>query len=190
MRGMKPEMKIYTKVGDEGKTTFFGCGIIDKDDPRIEALGSLDELNSILGLTLCFVEEEKLRLLLLKIQNDLFQVGADLAGSSLAQNALPRVTLGHIQELENAIDELEAKLGMPTKFILPGGTKSSSFLHMCRSVARRAERDLVRVKEVVQLNPLVLQYVNRLSDFLYVLARDANKEKDVQEQQPMYKYME
>ena len=182
-------MKIYTKVGDEGKTAFFGCGMIDKDDPRIEALGSLDELNSVLGLTLCFVEEEKLRALLLKIQNDLFQVGADLAGSSLVQNALPRVTLGHVRELENAIDELEAKLGMPTKFILPGGTRSSSFLHMCRSVTRRAERDLVRVKEVVQLNPLVLQYVNRLSDFLYVLARDANKEKDVQEQQPMYKYL-
>lgn len=183
-------MKIYTKVGDEGKTAFFGCGMIDKDDPRIEALGSLDELNSVLGLTLCFVEEEKFRTLLLKIQNDLFQVGADLAGSSLAQNALPRVTVGHVEELERAIDELEAKLGLPTKFILPGGTRSSSFLHMCRSVTRRAERDLVRVKEVVQLNPLVLQYVNRLSDFLYVLARDANKEKDVAEQQPMYKYLE
>src|SRR3989338_8416610 len=103
-------MKIYTKIGDQGKTTFFGCELIQKNDPRIEAFGALDELNSIIGVTLCFVEDEKLRQILLKVQNDLFQVGADLAGSNIQQNKLPRVTEEHVRELELAIDELDAKL--------------------------------------------------------------------------------
>jgi len=124
---------------------------------------------------------------LLKIQNDLFQVGADLAGSAMEEKALPRITPGHISEVEESIDEIQDKLGMPKKFILPGGTVGSSFLHLCRAITRRAERDLVRVKKVIDINPDVLIYVNRLSDLLYVLARDANKEV-VQEQQPIYKY--
>jgi cob(I)alamin adenosyltransferase len=181
-------MKIYTKVGDYGKTAFFGCGMIGKSDPRIEALGALDELNSVLGLTLCFVEDEKLRKLLVKIQNDLFQVGADLAGSALQEEALPRIRVEHIEELEGVIDELDAKLGMPKKFILPGGTISSAFLHLCRATTRRAERNLVQVKETLPLNGEMLRYINRLSDLLYVLARQANKELEVQEQQPIYKY--
>ena len=182
-------MKIYTKIGDAGKTTFFGCGMVKKNDPRIEAFGALDELNSTIGVTLCFVEDKKLRSALTKIQNDLFQVGADLAGSELKENALPRITEVHVQELEIMIDELEEKLGMPKKFILPGGTISSSFLHMCRAITRRAERTLVGLKDIVNLNPEMLRYINRLSDLLYVLARDANKELEVKEQQPIYKYM-
>lgn len=183
-------MKIYTKMGDEGKTTFFGCGMIQKNDPRIEAFGALDELNSVMGVTLCFVEDQKLRQALIKIQHDLFTVGADLAGSALKEDALPQITAEHIQELEIVIDEVEEKLGMPKKFILPGGTVSSSFLHLCRTIARRAERTLVGVRDVINLNPEILRYVNRLSDLLYVLARQANKELDVKEQQPIYKYFE
>ncbi len=182
-------MKIYTKVGDKGQTAFFGCGMVEKSDPRIDALGTLDELNSILGVALCFVEDAKLRETLIKIQNDLFTVGADLAGSGLTADSLPRVSEAHVQELEEAIDELEGKLGMPKKFILPGGTVSSSFLHLCRTITRRAERSLVSVKEVIPLNPELLRFINRLSDFLYVLARQANKELDVKEQQPIYKYL-
>lgn len=182
-------MKIYTKMGDQGKTTFFGCGMVDKNDPRIEAFGALDELNTIIGLTLCFVQEEPLRKTLTEVQNDLFQVGADLAGSKLEEKSMPRITTDHIQKLEMAIDELEEKLGMPQKFILPGGTQSSAFLHLCRVSARRAERALVGVKEVLNLNPEMLRYINRLSDFLYVLARQANKEVEVKEQHPLYKYM-
>ena len=181
-------MKIYTKVGDQGKTAFFGCGMIEKNDPRIEAFGALDEMNSMLGLTLCFVEDEKLRNCLTKIQNDLFTLGADLAGSALPSDSLPRITSEYVMELEGMIDELEGKLGMPTKFILPGGTISSSFLHMCRAITRRAERSLVDVQRVIALNPQMLCYINRLSDFLYVLARDANKELDVKEQHPLYKF--
>lgn len=183
-------MKIYTKIGDEGKTTFFGCGMVGKDDARIEAFGALDELNSVIGVTLCFVEDENLRQILLKIQNDLFQVGSDLAGSALEEDSVPRIQDNHIIEMENSIDILQEKLGMPKQFILPNGTISSCFLHLCRSITRRAERTLVKVKGILDLNPVMLKYVNRLSDFFYILARDANKELDVREQQPIYKYFE
>lgn len=183
-------MKIYTRIGDEGKTAFFGCGMVAKDDPRIEAHGALDELSSTIGLALCFIEDEKLRTVLLEVQNDLFQVGADLAGNALNDDSLPRVTKEHVKEIERAIDELELKLGLPEKFILPGGTLSSSLLHLCRSVTRRAERSLVKVKNQLNLNPEMLKYINRLSDYLYILARQANKELDVKEQQPIYKYFE
>ena len=163
--------------------------MVDKNDPRIEAFGALDELNSVIGVTLCFVEDEKLRTVLTKVQNDLFQVGSDLAGSELKENALPHITPEHITEVEKMIDELEDKLGMPKKFILPGGTTSSSFLHLTRAIARKAERVLVGLKGTMKLNPEMLIYMNRLSDLLYVLARQANKELDVKEQQPIYKYM-
>lgn len=181
-------MKIYTKIGDQGHTQFFGCGLVGKDDPRIEALGALDELNSVIGVTLCFIEDLKLRELLTKTQNDLFQVGADLVGSKLEEKTLPRIKEIHITELEQAIDILQDKLGIPQKFILPGGTIASSFIHLCRATTRRAERSLVRASKTIEINSTVLRYVNRLSDFLFILARDANKELDVKEQQPIYKY--
>src|SRR3989338_7954565 len=184
-------MKVYTKTGDKGTTSFFGGGIVKKNDARIEALGVLDELNSVLGVTLCFIEDEKLRMQIIKIQNDLFTVGADLAGSGLQADNLPRITDGHVKEVELSIDELEEKLGMPKKFILPGGTVSSSFLHLCRATVRRAERALVNsVENGCNLNPVLLCYLNRLGDFFYVLARQANKELDIREQQPIYKYLD
>ena len=183
-------MKVYTKVGDKGKTVFFGCGMVSKDDPRIEAHGALDELNSIIGVTLCFVEDEKLRQALTSIQNDIFQVGSDLAGNELTNSALPKIRPEHVEDLEKSIDDLEERLGMPTQFILPSGTVSSSFLHLCRAWTRRAERTLVRVSHTLQLNPEMLRYINRLSDLLYVLARQANKELDVKEQQPIYKFFD
>jgi len=181
-------MPVYTKIGDQGKTTFFGCGLVQKNDPRIEAFGALDELNSVIGVTLCFVEDPKLRGVLTKIQNDLFTLGADLAGSALTPKRLPEISEEHVRELESWIDDLEEKLGMPKKFILPGGTISSSFLHLCRATTRRAERSLVGLRGVIDINGEMLRYMNRLSDFLYVLARQANKELDVKEQQPIYKY--
>ncbi len=183
-------MPIYTKIGDKGKTTFFGCGLVDKDDPRIEAFGALDELNSVIGVALCFIDDMQLQEILKKIQNDLFQVGADLAGSALKGNRLPMITEKHVQELEHAIDEIESQLGMPQKFILPGGTKESAFLHLTRAITRQAERSLVKTNKILPLNDALLKYVNRLSDFLYVLARQANKEVDIKEQQPIYKYFD
>lgn len=175
-------------MGDEGKTTFFGCGMVSKSDPRIEFLGALDELNSTIGVALCFIENQKLQELLLKIQNDLFQVGADVVGSKLSTQSMPRVKAEHVQEMEAIIDEIEEKLGMPKAFILPGGTKASAFLHLCRAITRRSERTIVSVKDILEINPEILKYINRLSDLLYVLARQANKELDIKEQQPIYKY--
>lgn len=186
-------MKIYTKVGDQGKTVLFGCGMVQKNDPRIEAIGSIDELNSVIGVTLCFIEDPKLREELIKVQHHLFTLGADLAGSKLEGSNLPRIREEEVKELEQVIDNLQEKLGMPKKFILPGGTVSSSFLHLCRTITRRAERCLVSVNSRhamsgVNLNSTILKYINRLGDLLYVLARQANKEMDIKEQQPIYKY--
>ena len=183
-------MKVYTKVGDKGKTAFFGCGMIQKDDPRIEALGAVDELNSVIGVTLSMVNDKELQEILTKIQHDLFQTGADLAGSALGKNAVPRITQAHIQELEQAMDKIEEKLGVPTKFILPGGTQTSAFLHLCRAMTRRSERELVKAKNVIDISPDLMIYINRLSDLFFMLARQANNEKDVKEQQPIYKYFE
>ena len=181
-------MKIYTKIGDKGKTSFFGCELVEKIDPRIETFGAIDELNSVIGITLCFVEDSRLRDILIKIQNDIFTVGADLAGSEVPADVLPRITNTHVKEIEVMIDKIEEKIGLPDKFILPGGTISSSFLHLCRAITRRAERTLVGLKQKVEINPIVLQYTNRLSDLFYILARHANNELDVKEQQPIYKY--
>ena len=183
-------MGVYTKVGDKGKTAFFGCGMIQKDDPRIEALGAVDELNSVIGVTLSMVSDKDLQDVLTKIQHDLFQVGADLAGSALEKKALPRITQVHIQEVEKAIDRIEERLGVPTKFILPGGTQSSALLHLYRATTRRAERELVKAKGVIEISPDLMIYVNRLSDFFFMLARQANNEMDVKDQQVIYKYFE
>jgi len=183
-------MKVYTKVGDKGTTAFFGCGMIQKDDPRIEALGAIDELNSVIGVTLAMASDKDLIEVLTKIQHDLFQVGADIAGSALEKNALPRITPLHIQEVEQAIDRIEEKLGMNTKFILPGGTQTSALLHLCRAVTRRSERELVKARSIIEINPDLMVYVNRLSDFFFMLARLANNEVNVKEQQPIYKYFE
>ncbi len=182
-------MSIYTKTGDKGNTSFFGCGIVKKNDPRVEALGVLDELNSVIGVTLCFTVDERLRGTLSKIQNDLFTLGADLASSGITGDKLPKVSEAHIVELEKNIDELEEKLGIPKKFILPGGTVSSSFLHLCRTTTRRAERALVNINNFSDTNPMMLCYINRLGDLFYILARQANKELEIKEQQPIYKYL-
>lgn len=183
-------MKIYTKTGDRGMTSLYGSARVQKDHLHIEALGVLDELNSLLGVTMAFLEDQKMQALLSKIQNDLFTVGADIAASHQEKLPAPRVREEQVHELEKEIDVLEAQLGMPKKFILPGGTRTSALLHLCRAVTRRAERVLVRLQQQVTINPELLCYINRLSDLFYVLARQANKEVDVREQQPIYKYLE
>jgi cob(I)alamin adenosyltransferase len=195
---MENNSKIYTKIGDQGRTYFFGCGLVHKDDPRIESFGAFDELNSLIGLTLSFVEDQFIRTHLTKVQHLLFQVCADLGSSNLGSEtlqdnspfAVPRITEAHLHELEHDIDLLQEKIGLPKSFVLPSGTRESTFLHLCRSVTRRAERTLVTVKNSgsVEINPLLLKYVNRLSDFFYMLARYANKESSFTEQQPIYHY--
>ncbi|MEK6863325.1 MAG: cob(I)yrinic acid a,c-diamide adenosyltransferase [Nanoarchaeota archaeon] len=183
-------MGVYTKAGDRGKTNLLGCGMVEKDDPRIEALGALDEVNSIVGITICMVEDKGLQEILTKIQHDLFQAGADLAGSASEKKSRPVISEIHVEEIEKAIDQIEQKIGLPTKFILPGGTPASAFLHLCRTTIRRAERNLVKAKNLTELSPELLKYVNRLSDLFFMLARQANNEVNVKEQQPIYKYFD
>ncbi len=185
-------MKIYTKTGDEGKTGFVGGERVSKNDLRIEATGTLDELNSVLGVTMGFVTDEKLRQIIEKAQHDLFTLGAELSWftskASTGTKKLPLTSPPQVQELEKHIDELDAMLSPPTSFILPKGTQASTFLHLARTVCRRAERLIVSLSQQYPLNPEIIKYVNRLSDLLYVMARYANKEFAAPEQQPIYKY--
>jgi cob(I)alamin adenosyltransferase len=183
-------MKIYTKTGDEGKTGFVGGERVSKNDLRIEATGTLDELNSVLGVALSFVADEKLRFIIEKAQHDLFTLGAELSWftSKAGSRRLPMTTPAQVEELEGFIDELDAVLAPQTSFILPNGTQASTFLHLARTVCRRAERLIVTLSQQHPLNPEILKYINRLSDLLFIMARYANKEFAVKEQQPIYKY--
>jgi cob(I)alamin adenosyltransferase len=185
-------MKIYTKTGDEGKTSFVGGERVDKDDARITALGELDELNSAIGLALSSLngKAQNLRKILEKIQHDIFTVGAELSWftSKASERKLPQTTERHVYELEQYIDSFVAELPEQTAFILPNGTPASTALHFARTVCRRAERSIVVLSRAYLLNPNILRYMNRLSDLLFVMARYANKEFELKEQQPMYRY--
>lgn len=189
-RNTTNKMKIYTKTGDEGKTSFVGGERVAKNDLRIDTTGTLDELNSVLGVALSFVIDEKLRFILEKTQHDLFTLGAELSWftSKASTRKLPVTTAEQVKELEYFIDELDAMLAPQTAFILPNGTQASTFLHLARTVCRRAERLIVTLSHDYPLNPEMLKYINRLSDLLFVMARYANKEFAVKEQQPIYKY--
>lgn len=183
-------MKIYTRTGDEGKTGFVGGERVSKNDLRIDVSGTLDELNSALGVALSFVTDDILKHILEKNQHDLFTLGAELSWftSKASNRRMPVTTAAQVAELENFIDELNAVLAPQTSFILPNGTQASTFLHLARTVCRRAERLIVTLGQQYPLNPEILKYVNRLSDLLFIMARYANKEFAVKEQQPIYKY--
>lgn len=171
-------MKIYTRTGDAGTTALFGGERVSKHHLRIEAYGTVDEANSVLGLARAHLQEqpgaEVLDPLLRRLQNDLFVLGADLATPSEARPVVPRITAAHITYLEEAIDRLEADLAPLKQFILPGGTLTAATLHLGRTVCRRAERLTVAAAEAEPLNERVGIYLNRLSDLLFVAARWAN----------------
>jgi len=170
-------MKIYTKTGDEGLTGLFGGERVSKDSARIEAYGTVDELNSFIGLTVTEIKNEEIKTLLLKLQNQLFVLGSDLATPLVEKNKkynIPRLTKESYIELEKEIDYFEAKLEPLKNFILPGGTKGAALLHVCRSITRRAERQIVSLKKEVNIGDNILIFVNRVSDLLFVLARYEN----------------
>ncbi|MEE9431619.1 MAG: cob(I)yrinic acid a,c-diamide adenosyltransferase [Melioribacteraceae bacterium] len=170
-------MKIYTKTGDEGKTSLFGGQRVLKDDLRIEAYGTTDELNALLGVVLSEPLTDEITELLIQIQNDLFIVGAELATpleTRKGKSIIPELSKESIELLENNIDKTEEKLPALKSFILPSGTKSASLLHFARTVCRRAERNVVKLSKEVELNENVVMYLNRLSDLLFVLARYEN----------------
>jgi cob(I)alamin adenosyltransferase len=167
-------MKIYTKTGDKGETSLYRGGRVPKDAPRLEAYGTLDELNSMLGLALSHLELADVRRQLEKVQTDLFHVGAELATVGPDK---PRwhIVAQDIRDLEGWIDAMEVDLPPLTTFILPGGHPAGAALHVARTIARRAERATVQVqREAPDLEPMLIEYINRLSDYLFVLARSVN----------------
>ena len=174
-------MKIYTKSGDEGSTGLFGGQRVSKSDVRVKAYGTVDELNSFLGLAIALIADEHLEGRLLKIQHDLFSIGANLASSrqevKVSSNKKVKVPLERVSEMEDWIDELSQQLPELKAFVLPGGTQSASALHLCRTVCRRAERVVVEAKEQMEIDPGVVVYLNRLSDLLFVWARWENSKK-------------
>ncbi len=169
-------MKIYTKTGDKGETGLFGGDRVAKDTPRIEAYGTVDELNSLIGIIRALRLGKKIDRVLLEIQNDLFVLGADLATRKANKRLLiPRISRSHIASVEKAIDSFQLLLPPLKVFILPGGTAAASHLHYARTVCRRAERSAVRLSRTEEINESILVYLNRLSDLFFVLARYANR---------------
>ena len=168
-------MKIYTKTGDDGTTGVFGGPRVQKDDLRIEAYGTVDELNAVLGSARNEVEHSDLQQLLATLQDELFAVGAELASPDPVKSKTLGIKDQHVSALERAIDQLEQSLPELKHFVLPGGSRGAAALHMARAVCRRAERRVVTLREHDPLpDSRVLVYLNRLSDLLFVMARFAN----------------
>jgi cob(I)alamin adenosyltransferase len=168
-------MKIYTKTGDAGETGLFGGGRVPKDDPRVRAYGEVDELNAALGLAVALDPKELGTDALQAIQRDLFGIGAELATPDSRKVKTP-VTAEQVQVLEQLIDKYDAGLPPLKNFILPGGTPKAAAFHLARTTCRRAERSVVTLSHAQQLNPLIIHYLNRLSDLLFMLARAANQQ--------------
>ena len=164
-------MKIYTKTGDSGMTGLFGGKRISKDDARIEAYGTLDELNSFLGFLNAGFYIEKYNDIILEVQNRLFDMGSHLA-SDPEKDVLPSgITPEDIRLLENFMDDMDSELAPLRNFILPGGNQTVAQAHICRTVCRRAERRVVTLHQFSDIDPMIVMYLNRLSDFLFILAR-------------------
>lgn len=167
-------MKIYTKTGDRGKTSLFAGKRVGKDEDRVHAYGTVDELNSLIG-TIVQGTEASIRKKLLRIQSELFVLGTDLSSPLEVKSKIPRITFPYIKRLEKEIDAMEKELKELKNFILPGGGEVGSKLHFARSTARRAERWVVYLSKKEKININALIFLNRLSDWLFVMARYANK---------------
>jgi cob(I)alamin adenosyltransferase len=165
--------RIYTRGGDRGETSLGDGSRVPKLDSRIAAFGTVDELNSLLGLALAADVTEEFRVVLERVQNELFDVGADISVPFGVGDRL-RVSQGQIDTLEADCDRFNADLPELKSFVLPGGSELAARLHVARAVCRRAERDALEAADEVDLNPLALVYLNRLSDLLFILARTAN----------------
>lgn len=177
-------MKIYTKTGDKGDTGLFGAGRVSKDSLRIEAYGTVDELNSFLGLAVAETTHNEIKLMLKEVQNLLFTVGSDLASPNESKTesfVIPRVEEKFSVKIENYIDLISEQLEELKFFILPGGTKAAAYIHVARTVCRRAERKVVALNKQERINKNIIIFLNRISDFLFVLARFENKLSGIQD---------
>ena len=175
-------MKIYTKKGDKGETSLLGGSKVNKDNIRLEAYGTVDELNAFIGHIHDQEISENHKTILLKIQNQLFNLGSVLSfDGKKSQINLPEITKKNIQMLEAEIDRIEKILSSLKDFILPSGHTIASLCHIARTVCRRAERRVVELQSKEKISPNCLEYLNRLSDYLFVLARGILKEKKCSE---------
>ncbi len=167
--------KIYTKTGDKGQTSLIGGTKVSKSNIKIEAYGTVDELNSIIGVVATYITDEVLTTFIHKVQCDLFDIGALLAeDSSKNKMPLPKVEENDITLIEKQIDSLDAHLPILKHFILPGGHISAAQTHLARCICRRAERRIVELSIHEVVEPIIIKYLNRLSDFLFLLARKLN----------------
>ena len=177
-------MKIYTKGGDKGETALHGGKRVPKDIIRIEAYGTIDELNSYIGLAATEITDQKVTKVINKIQNYLFVLGADLSSPEIEENKnknIPRITEQHCTDLEKEIDYFDSLNEELRNFILPGGSKGASLLHVCRTVCRRGEREVVTLNKEEKIGQNIIIFLNRLSDLFFVLARYQNKISGVQD---------
>ena len=178
-------MKIYTKNGDRGKTSLIGGKKVSKHDLQVEAYGSIDELNSFMGLLKDYSKNDEINQVLFKVQLKLFTIGSILAQENTSTNSVIlkklNISAKDTNFIESQIDKLEKKLPKLSKFIIPGGHKLVSYCHVSRSICRRAERKITKLSDSVKLDSNILPYINRLSDFLFVLSRYFSKELDIKE---------
>lgn len=176
-------MKVYTKTGDDGTTGLFGGDRVPKTHPRICAYGTVDETNAVIGQTrICLDDSEwagRADVMLGRIQEELFVLGGDLATPGNVKYAVPRIEGHHVAALENEMDDLETDLPALKHFILPGGHPAAGMLHIARTVCRRAERDTLAAAASEDISTEAIQYLNRLSDFFFVLSRWVNHEAGV-----------
>lgn len=186
-------MKIYTKTGDKGETSLFGGKRVKKDSIRVEAYGAVDELNSVIGVALTEISNFKsdsigfkfqisnIQKELTSVQHDLLVIGSNLATPSNISTHKPRALQKRVKEFEKLIDMLTEKLPVLRNFILPGGSNMGAFLHVARSVARRAERRIITLSRKEAIDQEILKYFNRLSDLLFTMARFINHQEKTKE---------
>jgi len=175
-------MKIYTKTGDDGKTSLIGGERVQKNHPRIEAYGTVDELNSFIGILRAQEIDTHSKDFLINIQNNLFTICSLLAADSeKTEKKLPQINQEDVSNLEKEIDVMNEKLPEIHSFVLPGGNQIVSYSHIARTVCRRAERTIIKLSEEMPVNNIIIKYLNRLSDFLFVLARKFANDFNVNE---------
>jgi cob(I)alamin adenosyltransferase len=176
-------VKIYTKTGDKGETSLFAGGRVDKDAPRVEAYGTVDELNACLGMVCAQLPNDDVLECLRRVQTELFDLGADLATpvTATTRKEIPRAHEAQTLRMEEWIDRYSKELEPLTQFILPSGALPGATLHFARTVCRRAEREVVTLSKVEEINPEIIRYLNRLSDLLFVLARVVNHRSQIPE---------
>lgn len=178
-------LKIYTRTGDQGSTALYAGPRVQKNHQRVEAYGTIDEANASLGLAAaaCGNQHPRLRAILARLQQEMFDAGADLADPEAKPDGTgrrqPRITARHVEQLEADIDGLQSQLAPLRQFIMPGGGETAARLHFSRTVVRRAERRVITAAEQSSLNDEVIRYLNRLSDLLFVMARFANQTEGV-----------